>query len=102
MRSAPPRPGRSGPRKRWSRWSTWRATGSRSATRKARGEAALPRASWPARAPTRRAPGDPAGARRVGAPAGELAGARPPPVKLWPLLAYDAGLAHLEGRFADV
>jgi hypothetical protein len=48
------------------------------------------------------AEGDAEGARRSRAAAADLAGARPHPGMSWHMLAYDAGLAHLEGRFADV
>jgi DNA-binding winged helix-turn-helix (wHTH) protein/tetratricopeptide (TPR) repeat protein len=49
----------------------------------------------------RLAQGDAAGARRYRAEAARVAGERPNPTMVWHLLAYDAGLAHLEGRFAD-
>jgi DNA-binding winged helix-turn-helix (wHTH) protein len=47
------------------------------------------------------AQGDAEGARRRRAEAEAVAGERPNPTMVWHLLAYDAGLAHLEGRFAD-
>jgi len=48
------------------------------------------------------AQGDAEGARRWRAEAEAVAGERPNPTMVWHLLAYDAGLAHLEGRFADM
>jgi DNA-binding winged helix-turn-helix (wHTH) protein len=50
----------------------------------------------------RLAQGDAEGARRRRAEAEAVAGERPNPTMVWHLLAYDAGLAHLEGRFGDV
>lgn len=47
------------------------------------------------------AQGDLEGARRRRAEAEAVAGERPNPTMVWHLVAYDAGLAHLEGRFAD-
>jgi hypothetical protein len=47
------------------------------------------------------AQGDAVGARRHRAEAEAVAGERPNPTMVWHLLAYDAGLAVLEGRFAD-
>lgn len=44
---------------------------------------------------------DAAGARRARAAAGEAAGAEPHLGRAWHLRVYDAGLALLEGRFAD-